>query len=168
MITLFSLMIAPHKTAQIIPFSGVISTKAEKSYVIFSLFFFLLDSIPGATNILCFQLRLIRGVEERRTREGDASFFLEIRYARKEMCSLKFFSFEIKISRLFPISFSTVISWGVGVGVVKIMFLYDGSKADWNFQNGTWMGPLQFFYVVDFWIPIWLGMSVKENRNIRK
>lgn len=112
MITLFSLMIAPHKTAQIIPFSGVISTKAEKSYVIFTLFyfvcFFLLDSIPGATNILCFQLRLIRGVEERRTREGDASFFLEIRYARKEMCSLKFFSFEIKVSRLFPISFSTV------------------------------------------------------------
>lgn len=68
MITLFSLMISPHKTAQIIPFSGINSTKADKSSVIFSFCFFLLDQIPGATNILCFQLRLIRGVEERRTR----------------------------------------------------------------------------------------------------
>lgn len=86
MITLFSLMIAPHKTAQIIPFSGGYLYKSGK--VLCNLFFFsfLLDSIPGATNILCFQLRLIRGVEERRTREGDASFLLEIRYARKEMC----------------------------------------------------------------------------------
>lgn len=60
MITLFSLMICPTQTAQLFR-SGVKSTKAEKSSVIFSL---SIDSMPGAIYSRCFQLRFIRGVEK--------------------------------------------------------------------------------------------------------